>query len=61
MTKQIAKARAEVNRHKFGTPEWEAAMQVVRQLVEAHDAAQPREAFHSVDSGEHPTMKWRYA
>jgi hypothetical protein len=26
-------ARAEVNKHKFGTPEWEAAMEVVRAIV----------------------------
>jgi len=54
-------ARAEVNKHKFGTPEWEAAMAIVRSLVAAQSAAKPRETFHSVDSGEHPVMKWRYA
>jgi hypothetical protein len=28
-------ARAEANRHAFGTPEWESAMVVVRAIVEA--------------------------
>ena len=30
---KIKAARKEVNRHQFGTGEWETAMQVVRDLV----------------------------
>jgi hypothetical protein len=55
MTEQIKAARAKVSQHKFGTPEWEAAMQVVRRLVAEHDAQQPAEEFCSVDSGWHRT------
>lgn len=40
MEKQIKAARAEVNKHKFGTPAWEAAMVVVRKLVDEQNAAQ---------------------
>ena len=56
MTTQIAKARAAVNAHRFGTPEWEAAMVVVRALVAAANACRPAEKFCSVDSGEHATV-----
>lgn len=56
MTTQIAKARAAVNAHRFGTPEWEAAMVQVRALVAAASAARPAEPFCSLDSGEHPTV-----
>lgn len=40
MTNQIKAARAEVNKHKFGTQEWEAAMAVVRKLVDEQIGAQ---------------------
>ena len=40
MNKQLKAAKAEVNKHKFGTPAWEAAMTVVRQLVDAENATQ---------------------
>ena len=43
-------ARAEVNRYKFGSLEWESAIAKVRSLVAAQDAAKPRETFHSVDN-----------
>jgi hypothetical protein len=49
MTKQIKAARAKVNAETFGTPAWEAAMQVVRKLVAEHDAAQPVRPYTSVD------------
>ncbi len=49
MTKQIKAARANVARFAFGTDEWEAAMVVVRALVETHDAAQPKFIYTSVD------------
>lgn len=55
MSKQIAAARAVVMQHKFGTPEWEAAMQIVRDLCAAEMAARAPEPFTSVDSGWHPT------
>ncbi len=34
-------ARKNVNAHKFGTPEWEAAMVIVRQLVEQATTVEP--------------------
>lgn len=49
MEKQIKAARAEVAKHKFGTNEWEAAMEVVRDLVAANDAKQPKFAHTSID------------
>lgn len=52
---QIKTARAKVNALEFGTPEWEAAMQTVRELTAAFDAAQPKEEFCSLDSGIHRT------
>lgn len=52
---QLKAARAKVNRETFGTPAWEAAMQVVRNLVATVDAARPAEEFCSVDSGVHRT------
>lgn len=52
----LTRARAAVNAHRFGTPEWEAAMVQVRALVAAANAARPAEPFCSVDSGEHPTV-----
>ena len=50
----IQTARAKVNSLTFGTPEWEAAMQVVRELV-AKDMEGRKEEFCSVDSGFHRT------
>lgn len=44
----IEKARAEVNRMQFGTDEWEAAMEKVRELVEAENA--------STDFGRHTSI-----
>lgn len=40
MTNAIKTAKAEVNKHKFGTQEWEAAMAIVRKLVDAENATQ---------------------
>lgn len=54
-TKKLAAARQRVNELTFGTPEWEAAMVVVRDLCAQIDAARPREEFCSVDSGVHRT------
>jgi hypothetical protein len=54
-TNQIAAARKTVNSLTFGTPEWEAAMQIVRNLVNAEMEAAPKERFCSVDSGWHAT------
>jgi hypothetical protein len=34
MERELKAARAKANQHKFGTPEWEAAMIKVRALVE---------------------------
>jgi hypothetical protein len=48
-TKQIKAARAKVNALQFGTPEWEVAMQAVRDLVAKHDAAQPAFEYTSID------------
>lgn len=55
MTKELKAARAKVNSLKFGTKEWEAAMEVVRVICAKIDAAKPREEFCSVDSGFHRT------
>jgi hypothetical protein len=55
MDKKLKAARDKVNSLKFGTPEWEAAMEVVRGLCAKIDAAKPREEFCSVDSGWHRT------
>jgi len=43
MTSQALKiARAEVSKHEFGSQAWEAAMEVVRALVQAEIAAAPK-------------------
>lgn len=42
-------ARAAVNALTFGTPEWEAAMQVVRNLVERANAADNAILNHRCD------------
>lgn len=55
MTNALKIARAAVNAETFGTPAWEAKMQVVRDLVDAANAARPVEEFTSVDSGFHRT------
>lgn len=55
LDQQIRDARAEVNRHVFGTSEWEGAMQVVRALVQRQNDARAPEEFCSVDSGIHRT------
>ena len=49
MEKQIKAARAEVNKYKFGTSEWEDAMEIVRKLVADHDAKQPKFVHTSID------------
>lgn len=57
MTKELKAARAAVNAETFGTPAWEAKMQIVRDLVEAADNNRPAEEFCSVDSGWHRTRQ----
>ena len=52
---QIKAARADVNALEFGTDAWEAAMAVVRELVDQISAANPADEFCSVDSGIHRT------
>lgn len=47
--KKLKAARAEVSNHKFGTPAWEAAMVVVRKLVDEQNAAAPKFTHTSVD------------
>jgi hypothetical protein len=42
-------ARAEVAKHSFGTTQWEAAMQVVRAMVQAQIEQAPRFVHASVD------------
>ena len=54
-TNQLTAARNKVNSLTFGTPEWESAMQIVRDLCAKIEAAKPQETFCSVDSGWHPT------
>lgn len=49
MKKQIEAARAAVRKEKFGTEAWEEKMQIVRELVERHDAQQPRFEHTSID------------
>jgi len=52
---QLKAARATVKTLQFGTDAWDAAMVVVRQLVEQIEAAKPAEEFCSIDSGIHRT------
>jgi hypothetical protein len=52
---QLKAARATVKTLQFGTEAWDAAMVVVRQLVEQIEAAKPAEEFCSIDSGIHRT------
>jgi len=52
---QLKIARKKVGKLIFGTSEWEAAMQIVRDLCEAIDSQRPQEEFCSVDSGFHRT------
>ena len=47
--KALKEARAVVNALTFGTPEWEAAMQVVRNLVEQQNAADNAILNHRCD------------
>jgi len=47
--KALKEARAAVNALNFGTPEWEAAMQVVRDLVEKDNAADNAILNHRCD------------
>lgn len=54
-SKKLEAARQRVRELIFGTPEWEAAMAVVRELCAEIDAARPREEFFSLDSGFHRT------
>jgi len=53
---QLKVARATVNSLKFGTDEWEAAMVVVRNLVEQLNAYLANKEFFSLDSGIHRTL-----
>lgn len=55
LEKQLQAARKRVCQLTFGTPEWEAAMVIVRALCAQVDAAKPQEEFCSVDSGWHRT------
>lgn len=45
----IQQARAAVNALEFGTVAWEAAMQVVRDLVAAEQDASPKLSQTSID------------
>lgn len=45
----LEQARAKVNVLQFGTAEWEAAMQAVRDLVDAENAATDFGAHTSID------------
>lgn len=47
--KALKAARAVVNAKTFGTPAWESAMQVVRDLVEKADAADNAILNHRCD------------
>lgn len=47
--KALKQARAVVNTLKFGTQEWEEAMQVVRNLVEKQNAADQAIINHKCD------------
>jgi hypothetical protein len=49
MSKELKTARAEANKHQFGSPQWEAAMQRVRALVEAQINNAPRFTHASID------------
>lgn len=49
MDQAITAARAAVNAETFGTPAWESAMQVVRDLTDAQMASAPRTEYTSVD------------
>jgi len=51
----LNEARKKVNAETFGTDAWESAMQIVRDLCQRINDAIPSEAFHSIDSGIHPT------
>jgi hypothetical protein len=55
MNAALIAARAKVNTLTFGTPAWDSAMQIVRDLVAAEVDALPREEFCSIDSGIHRT------
>ena len=52
----LSQARKNVNKQTFGTPAWEASMQIVRNMVAAELAAAPKQEYFSVDSGEHRTI-----
>ena len=58
---QLKAARAVVNSLEFGTDAWEAAMVIVRRLVDEVDAAKPAKEFCSIDSGIHRTLVIRRA
>jgi len=49
MAKNLKAARAAVNAETFGTPAWEAAMQVVRNLTQSINDAAPKFEYTSVD------------
>jgi hypothetical protein len=49
MTNQLKIARAAVNAETFGTPAWEAKMQIVRELVAKEDAKAAKFEHTSID------------
>lgn len=49
MDKMIKAARAAVNAETFGTEAWEKKMQIVRDLVNQQNAANPVKNYTSVD------------
>ena len=49
MTNQLKIARAAVNAETFGTPAWEAKMQIVRDLVAKENAKAAKFEYTSID------------
>ncbi len=45
----LAQARKNVNKETFGTAAWESAMQIVRELVAAENAAAKPFVYTSID------------
>lgn len=45
----LAQARKNVNKETFGTPAWEAAMQIVRELVEVENSKRSPFVHTSID------------
>lgn len=55
LDREVRLARDKVATFNFGTDEWEAAMQIVRDLTSKQMELAPKEEFCSIDSGEHRT------